>query len=123
MFFFFLTNHYFEFIYKQWFPYLFLFLAALVLGCSVWAFSSCGARASLVVDHGPQGCGLRSCGPRLGCPVGCRVFSDWVSNPCPGRRILNHWESLYCVLLLFNPNLFRVVLCPFTSFRKSAVKN
>ena len=56
--------------------------------------------ASLVVEHGLYGAGLRSCGSwalgqvwtvvvrGLGCSVVCGLFSDQVLNPC-----VPHWKA------------------------------
>ena len=58
------------------------------------------AVASLVVEHGFYGAGLKSCGSwaldqvltvvvrGLSCPVACRIFLDQVSNPC-----VLHWKA------------------------------
>ena len=54
-----------------------MFLAALGLGCCVWAFSNCGeqgllfvAVASLAMEHGLQVCGRSSCGVWAYLPLG-----------------------------------------------------
>ena len=89
--------------------YVFLFLALLGLGCSVWAFSGCGGQASCdgFSCWGAQAlgrfasavvaCGLSGCGSpalssgsvvvvlRLSCPVAYAVFLDQGLNQCPAH--------------------------------------
>ena len=63
--------------------------ASVVAACEL---SSCGVRA-------PE-CWLSSCGAQLSCPVACKIFLDYGSNPCP-LQILNHWTTREILKQLF----------------------
>ena len=89
------------------------FLAALVLRCCTWAFSSCSEQRLLfgsILFLWCVGCSLgclvllqslgsRACGLlvvvayRLGCPTACRILEQ-ESNPCP-----LHWHAQSCLTL------------------------
>ena len=56
-----------------------LFLAALVLCCSMWAFPSCGERELLILSRVHR---LSSCGTRVSCPMVCGIFPDQGSDHC-----------------------------------------
>ena len=62
-----------------------LFLAALVLCCSMWAFPSCGKQELLILSRVHR---LSSCGTRVSCPMVCGIFPDQGSNLC-----LLHWRA------------------------------
>ena len=59
--------------------FLSLFLAALVLCCSTWAFPSCGKRELLILSRVHR---LSSCGTRVSCPMVCGIFPDQGSDHC-----------------------------------------
>ena len=107
-----------------------------VFVAACWLFSSCGACASFVSEHGPQGtqtsvvvvCGLNSCGSRAlehrlngcGCAglfvLACVIFSDQGSNASllHGQvdfSLLDHQGSPECYILKERGSLQTVCCC------------
>ena len=74
------------------------------MGSRRTGFSSCGARASVVVTRGLWSTGSVVAAHGISCSVACGIFPDQSSNPCPlhWQAILNHCttrEVPHCVVL------------------------